>query len=89
MLVSSTNVNGTAAMSTHSLVLVPEINVTSTPNSDKDRTSSLSTAQLFIFCLFRATLAADGSAQARGRIRAVAVAAGLHHSHSSRQRRIL
>ena len=32
-------------------------------------------------CLFRATLEAYGSSQARARIRAVA--AGLHHSHSN------
>ena len=35
----------------------------------------------FFFCLFRATLVAYGSSQARGQIRAAAV--GLHHSHSS------
>ena len=35
----------------------------------------------FIFCLFRAIPAADGSCQAKGRIRAAA--AGLHHSHSN------
>ena len=36
---------------------------------------------LFIFLLFRATLAAYGSSQARGQIRAVA--ASLHHSHKN------
>ena len=35
----------------------------------------------FFFCFFRATPAAYGSSQARGRIRAVV--AGLHHSHSN------
>ena len=34
-----------------------------------------------MFCLFRATPAAYGSSQARGRIRAIA--ASLHHSHSN------
>ena len=34
---------------------------------------------LFFFCLFRATLAAYGSSQARGLMGATA--AGLHHSH--------
>ena len=37
----------------------------------------------FLFCLFRATLAACGGSQARGHIGAVAV--GLHHSHSKCQ----
>ena len=36
---------------------------------------------IFIFCLFRATLTACGSFQARGWLRATA--AGLHHSHSN------
>ena len=35
----------------------------------------------FVFCLFRATPAAYGGSQPRGRIGAVA--AGLHHSHSN------
>ena len=35
----------------------------------------------FFFWLFRATPAAYGGSQSRGRIRAVA--AGLHHSHSN------
>ena len=35
----------------------------------------------FVFCLFKATPAAYGSSQARGRIRAIA--ASLHHSHSN------
>ena len=35
----------------------------------------------FFFLLFRASLAAYGSSQARGRIGAVA--SGLHHSHSN------
>ena len=35
----------------------------------------------FFICLFRAAPAADGDAQARGRIRAVV--SGLHHSHSN------
>ena len=34
-----------------------------------------------VFCLFRATPAADGGSQARGQIRATA--ANLHHSHSN------
>ena len=41
---------------------------------------------LFVFCLFaisRAAPAACGDSQGRGRIGAVAVAAGLHHSHSN------
>ena len=36
---------------------------------------------VFLFCLYRAALAAYGGSQARGRIRAVA--AGLCHSHSN------
>ena len=36
---------------------------------------------IFVFCLFRAVLAAYGGFQARGQIGAVA--AGLHHSHSN------
>ena len=39
--------------------------------------------KIFFFWLFRAALAAYGSSQARGRIRAVA--AGLHHSHRKRK----
>ena len=39
---------------------------------------------LFYFvCLFRAAPAANGGSQARGAIRAVAVATGLHQSHSN------
>ena len=34
-----------------------------------------------VFCHFRATLAAHGGSQARGRIGAAA--SGLHHSHSN------
>ena len=37
--------------------------------------------KLFFFGLFRATLEAFGGSQSRGQIGAVA--AGLHHSHSS------
>ena len=36
---------------------------------------------IYIFCLFRAALAAHGGSQARGRIEAVA--ASLHHSHTN------
>ena len=37
----------------------------------------------FFFCLFRAAPLAYGSSKAKGLIEAVAVAAGLHHSHSN------
>ena len=44
-------------------------------------TSESETPTFFFFLLFRATLAAYGSSQARGQIEATA--AGLYHSHSN------
>ena len=68
-----------SASNSESWYLIPEINTLS-------RAFLLHGHLLFFFflsslCLFRATPRADGGSQARGPCRAVA--AGLHHSHSS------